>query len=122
MILLCFALLYGRGRILLAAGGLRWVGWGLLVLLVVSIDIRNYIIFAVMVKVMGFKRKQPECSNDYEQAYKIIDVISKGETIAVNPDNIKAFRKYICDLAMKNNIQLATRLQHDKSLNVTRLV
>ncbi len=75
-----------------------------------------------MVKIIEFKRKQPECSNDYEQAYKIIAVINAGQTIAVNPDNIKAFRKYVCDLAMKNNIQIATRLQADNSLNVTRLV
>ncbi len=75
-----------------------------------------------MVKIIEFKRKQPKCSNDYEQAYKIIDVIKAGETINVYADNIKAFRKYVCDLAMKNNIQIATRLQHDNSLNVTRLV
>lgn len=76
-----------------------------------------------MVKIETFKRKQPEASNDYEQAYNIILSISKGETINVaTTDNIKAFRKYICDLAMKHNKQIATRLQHDKSLNVSCLV
>jgi len=75
-----------------------------------------------MVKIEVFKRKQPSGSNDYEQAYNIINVITKGETISANVDNIKAFRKYVCDLAMKNNKQISTRLQADKSINVSCLV
>lgn len=74
-----------------------------------------------MTKIETFKRKQPDSSNDYEQAYNIIKVITIGETISANPDNVKAFRKYICDLAMKHNKQIATRLQKDNSINVTCL-
>jgi hypothetical protein len=75
-----------------------------------------------MVKIIKFKRKQPDKANDYEQAYNLISCIKSGETINVYAVNIKAFRKYVCDLAMKNNIQIATRLQSDKSINITRLV
>jgi hypothetical protein len=74
-----------------------------------------------MVKVQSFIRKNTAASNDYEQAYNIIKDIKAGETISATADNIKAFRKYVCDLAMKNNKQIATRLQPDKSLNITCL-
>jgi hypothetical protein len=74
-----------------------------------------------MVKIETFTRKQPASSNDYEQAYNIITTIDAGTTINVCADNYKAFRKYISDLAMKHNKEFATRLQRDKSLNVTRL-
>lgn len=74
-----------------------------------------------MIKISSFVRKQPGASTDYEQAYNIINAIKAGETINANAENIKAFRKYVCDLAMKNNKQIATRLQHDKSINITCL-
>lgn len=75
-----------------------------------------------MVKFKQFIRKQPNSSSDYEAAFNIIGDIKAGETISYIPDNLPAFRKYACELAMKHDKQIATRMQKDGSLNISRLV
>jgi len=73
-----------------------------------------------MIKITTFTRKQPEASNDYNNAYDIITSLSIGCNSSYTPDNIKVFRKYVYDLGLKHNKSFATRLNNGL-LTVTRL-
>jgi len=75
-----------------------------------------------MIKVQHYTRKQPEASNDYTNAYNIINTLLIGCNEIATPDNIKVFRKYIYDLGLKHNKEFATRLNSDKAtIRVIRL-
>jgi hypothetical protein len=65
-----------------------------------------------------FIRKQPDASNDYYKAYNIVQSLNKGEDKTVKIDNIIRFRKYLYDLAAKDQ-KIFRTLQNKNLLNVT---
>ncbi len=74
-----------------------------------------------MIKIEQYTAKHPEANNDYKAAYDIVNNLDKGKSTAHTPDAIKVFRKYIYDLSLKQNKEMATRLHSAISLNITRL-
>lgn len=74
-----------------------------------------------MVKHTSFTHKQPEASKDYKLAYDLVNGLSVGCSDTVTADNDKVFRKYLYDLALKNNKEFATRKRGDFSRYITRL-
>ncbi|HEY3525974.1 MAG TPA: hypothetical protein VGK47_07245 [Nitrososphaeraceae archaeon] len=74
-----------------------------------------------MNKITTFKRKQPEADDIYTQAYDLVHGLRLGQRkyIDIEQGDIKRFRKYLSDLALKNDRQFATRKQSDGSLLVT---
>jgi hypothetical protein len=74
-----------------------------------------------MIKVEHFTRKQPDKSSDYTQAYNAVNTLDKGGSVLIDCDNIKVCRKYVYDLALKQDKEFATRKRGINSMNVTRL-
>jgi len=70
----------------------------------------------------SYSAKHNAASADYKKAYDIVITLQPGESDTYSPINIKAFRKYIYDLALKQGKEMATRLNSDKtSLLISRL-
>jgi len=70
----------------------------------------------------AYSAKHKTASNDYKSAYDIVGSLEPGMSDTYQPDNIKVFRKYIYDLALKQDKEMATRLNSDKiSLLISRL-
>jgi hypothetical protein len=65
-----------------------------------------------------FIRKQPEASNDYQKAYNIVQSLHKGEDKTIKIDNSIRFRKYLYDLAAKEQKIFRTYLQRNL-MNIT---
>ncbi len=68
-----------------------------------------------------FIRKQPEASNDYTKAYKLVTTIETGDVKIVSVDNLKAFRKYIHDLGSKAGKSFTTKKQGGSSIKIVCL-
>lgn len=70
----------------------------------------------------AYSAKHNNASADYKAAYDIVQALGIGACDYYTPDNLKVFRKYLYDLALKQNKEVATRKQSDKiTLQITRL-
>ncbi len=74
-----------------------------------------------MIKIRSFTHKQPDASKDYKLAYDLVNTLQPGQSDTAYPDNDKVFRKYIYDLALKQNKEFATRKRGDNCRYITRL-
>ena len=76
-----------------------------------------------MIKVEKYTAKHADCSGDYKAAYEIVNSLRVGGSEEYSPDNQRVFRKYIYDLALKQNKEMATRFVRPAkvSIRVTRL-
>lgn len=73
-----------------------------------------------MIKEPYYKRHE-NASNDYLQAYNIVNGYEVGQSNTVTIENVKAFRKYIYDLSLKQDKEFSTRKRAENSLYITRL-
>lgn len=69
----------------------------------------------------SFVFKHVNASADYKLAYDIVSNFEPGDANTYTPDNMKTFRKYLYDLALKQNKEFATRKGLDGFVNVIRL-
>jgi hypothetical protein len=67
---------------------------------------------------IDYIRKQPETSSDYKSAHEIVSKLDNSTTIMV--DDIKRFRKYLHDLASKEQKEFSTKKRGANTLEIIR--
>lgn len=65
--------------------------------------------------------KHKTATEDYNKAYSIVTDIELHNSVIIEIDNKKAFRKYISDLSLRAGKKFTTRSISDYSLNVIRI-
>lgn len=66
-------------------------------------------------------RKQPDKPEDYLTAHSLVNQMKIGHSDTIEVSNIKAFRKYICDLGSKQGRKYTTRTKNG-SLFIMRIL
>jgi hypothetical protein len=68
-----------------------------------------------------YSAKHKDASEDYKAAYDLVNTLEVGSGALHSAQNNKRFRKYLYDLALKQNKEIATRKRGENSLFITRI-